>query len=142
MSYEFEKMLKERWIIKGKITQEMIAKELKSAEYDLNKARLSYNEGDFKWAIVQAYYAMFHEIRALVYRKGYREKSHYALKIAFRELFVDAGVLERKYYKYFEDAMDLRESADYLSEYSEGGAKEAVENAGELLGKIKSVFER
>jgi uncharacterized protein (UPF0332 family) len=94
MSYDFEKLLEERRIIKGKITQEMIAKELKSAEYDLNKAKLSYEEGDFKWAIVQAYYAMFHGIRALVYSKGYREKSHYALKIAFKELFVDAGILE------------------------------------------------
>jgi len=142
MSYEFEKMLEERRIIKGKVTQEMIAKELKSAEYDLNKAKLSYDESDFKWAIVQAYYAMFHGIRALVYRKGYREKSHYALKIAFKELFVDAGMLEKKYYKYFEDAMDLRESADYLSEYSEVGAKEAVENAGELLGNVRSIFEK
>ncbi len=142
MSYEFEKMLEERRIIKGKITKEMTAKELKSAEYDLNKAKLSSEEGDFKWAIVQAYYAMFHGIRALVYSKGYREKSHYALKIAFKELFVDAGMLERKYYKYFEDAMDLRESADYLSEYSEGGAKEAVENAGELLGKVRLIFEK
>ena len=142
MSYKFEKMLEERRIIKGKITQEMIAKELKSAEYDLNKAKLSSEEGDFKWATVKAYYAMFHGIRALVYSKGYREKSHYALKIAFKELFIDAGILERKYYKYFEDAMDLRESADYLSEYSEGGAKEAVENAGELLEKIRSIFER
>jgi hypothetical protein len=33
MSYDFEKLREERRIIKGKITQEMIAKELKSAEY-------------------------------------------------------------------------------------------------------------
>jgi len=140
MSYEFEKLLEERRLIKARITQEMIAKELKSAEYDLGKAKLSCKEGDFKWAIIQAYYSMFHGIRALIYSKGYREKSHYALKIAFKELFIDPGILEGKYHKHFEDAMNLRETADYLSEYSEEGAKEAVENAGELLEKIRSIF--
>jgi len=30
---------------------------------------------------------MFHSVRGLVYSKGFREKSHYALLVAFEELF-------------------------------------------------------
>lgn len=142
MSYEFEKLMEERRIVKSKISSEMIKVELKSASYDLEKAKLSYGEGDYKWATIKAYYSIFHGIRALVYSKGYREKSHYALKIAFKELFIDSGEIERKYYRNFEDAMDLRESADYMSEYSEGGANDAIENAEETLEKIRTILNR
>ena len=142
MSYEFEKLIQERRLIKGKITSEMISAELKSAEYDLGRAKASFKAGDFKWATVEAYYSMFHAVRALVYSRGYREKSHYALMVAFKELFVDAVVLEKKYHEYFADAMSLREGADYRSEYGEGGASETIENAEDMFGKSRQILRK
>jgi len=86
---DFERCIKERRLIKIKPSEEMIQKELDSAEYDLERARNSLNEEDFKWAAVQSYYSMFHATKALVLKKGYREKSHFCLIIALKELFLD-----------------------------------------------------
>ena len=70
----FERCLKERRIVKIETSQEMIDKELKGAEYDFSKAENSFDNNDFKWCSVQSYYSMFHAAKALLLKKGYREK--------------------------------------------------------------------
>jgi uncharacterized protein (UPF0332 family) len=54
---------------------------------DLQDAQDSVQNNKFKWATIQGYYSMFHTMRALLFSKDYREKSHYALLLAIRELF-------------------------------------------------------
>ena len=49
---EFERCIKERRLVKIKPSKEMIQKEVESAEYDLERARNSLGEDDFKWAAV------------------------------------------------------------------------------------------
>jgi len=118
----------------------LILKEIKGAEYDAEKARKSLAGGDFKWATVQAYYSMFHLIRALVYSEGYREKSHRALSLAAKELFVKRGRLEERLIQKFEDAMDLREEADYGLEFSEEGARKVLDDVEDLSRKVKNIL--
>ena len=43
---------------------------------------MSCEKKNYKWAIIQAYYSIFHGTRALLFKAGYREESHFALKIA------------------------------------------------------------
>jgi len=85
---DFERCIKERRLTKIKPSNEMIQKEVESAEYDLERARNSLSEDDFKWVAVQSYYSMFHAAKALVLKRGYREKSHFCLVIALKELYV------------------------------------------------------
>jgi len=56
---DFERCIKERRLTKIKPSNEMIQKEVESAEYDLERARNSLGEEDFKWAVVQSYYSSF-----------------------------------------------------------------------------------
>jgi uncharacterized protein (UPF0332 family) len=81
---------------------------------------------------------MFHAARALVYSKGVREKSHYALLVALRELF--GNQLESELIENFEEAMSLREEADYGLIFSEEGATSIVNNAGKFLNKVKEIL--
>jgi len=87
VSSEFNLLLQERKLLRARITRGMIVKEIRAAETDLNDARDSLKQNKFKWATIQAYYSMFHSARALLYQRGYREKSHYAMLVALRELF-------------------------------------------------------
>ena len=119
---EIEELLRERKIQRFRATEETILKELEGAGYDLDKARSSLDQGDYKWSTVQAYYSMFHSARALLYSQGYREKSHSALLAALTSLFVRTGLLDRDYIDDLRDAKDARESADYGMVYSEEGA--------------------
>ena len=140
MNYEFKKCLEKRKLIKISIDARMVEREIDSAKYDLDKAKDSFTKRDFKWATVKSYYVIFHCCRALLYSKGYRERSHRCLLIGLRELF--KNTLEDNLIKSFEEAMDLREEADYESKFSESSAESVFEDAEEFLEKAKTLISR
>jgi uncharacterized protein (UPF0332 family) len=67
-----------------------------------------------------------------------REKSHYALLIALREFF--SNQLDPVLIRDFQEAMSLREEADYGLIFSEEGAREVVDNAERFLDKAKEIL--
>lgn len=138
VSFKFKRLLEERRLIKIKPDKSLVLKEIEGAKSDLETARKSLQEGNFKWAIIQGYYSIFHAARALVYSKGFREKSHYALLVAIQELFADE--LEDSLIQGFEDAMNLRQTADYGLTFSEEGAFNVIETAEKFLIKAKEIL--
>jgi uncharacterized protein (UPF0332 family) len=115
------------------IDQALVDKKLKAAQYDLKRAKHSLTENDDKWATIKAYYSMFHAAKALLYSKGFREKSHYCLLVGIKELFVDKGILDHKHYDAFGMALDLRHDADYGLIYSIESAEIVVKNSEDFL---------
>jgi len=116
----------------------MVAKELEGARNDLRTSHASFEIGNHKWATVQAYYSMFHSARALLYNRGFREKSHRGLLAALSELYpkqVTQSMLDA-----FEEAMLLRESADYELAYSEEDANNVLESAGKFLDQANRIL--
>ena len=115
---EFEKCLERRSLVRFEHAgPDVIERELASAREDLTDLDLLLENGRWKRATITGYYAMFHAARALVLDKGYAEKSHYCLVVAFRELYGDTDdgrflgmALAR--------GRSLRENADYNSEFS------------------------
>ncbi len=137
---EFKRCIKERRILKIDASNEMIKKEIKGAKLDLLSAEDSLNDEDYKWASVQAYYSMFHAAKALVLKKGYREKSHYCLLIALRELYVKPRELDTEFTDNFEMCMDIRHEADYALTFDEESSRTAVKNAKTFLKKAIAIL--
>ena len=106
-----QRLLEERKITRITPDRGLLWKEIKAARADLEDAAESLERKKFKWAIVQGYYSMFHSARALLFNRGYREKSHYALLAAIRELY--SNTIERSLLQEFEHGMFLRQEADY-----------------------------
>lgn len=134
------RLLDERRLVRIRVNRKLIVKEMQGAGYDLKRARESLTGGDFKWATVQAYYAMFHSARALLYSRGFREKSHRALLTAIRELFLRSGEVDVDLIEDLSNAMDLREEADYGMTFSKSNAEELVKNAGDFIRRIKEIL--
>ena len=92
MNQDFKQCLENKKIIPFERGKELVKKELSISESDLLDAKAGFQEKRYKWSTIQAYYAMFHATRALVYSKGYRERraitvspllyEHYLLKKA------------------------------------------------------------
>ncbi len=81
---------------------------------------------------------MFHSARSLLYSKGYREKSHFALSVAIEELFSDD--IETTMLNAFRNAMDLRQEADYGLKLSHEGADQTIKDAELFLAKTKEIL--
>ena len=140
MNQDFKQCLENRKIIVFPRGKELVGKELSIAQSDLSDAKAGFEGQRYKWSTIQAYYAMFHAARALIYSRGYREKSHYCLAVALRALFVDENLLEAQIVRDFLNAMNLREAADYEAKFSESGAKAVTASAERFIHEAAHVL--
>ena len=140
MNQDFKQCLDNQKVIPFEGAKRLVRKELSIGESDLLDAKAGFQEKRYKWSTIQAYYAMFHATRALVYSKGYREKSHYCLSVALRALFIEESRLDAQAGRDFLNAMNLREAADYEAEFSEAGATAVITAAEKFLEKAKGLL--
>ena len=137
---DFERCLDKRWLVRMPEARYLVTKELQVARDDLAEAEGGYGRGSYKWSTIQSYYAMFHAARALLYSRGYREKSHYCLSVAMRHLFVSEGVLSEALIDDMDDARALREEADYRAEFSQAGALHNLDSARKLIEQVAGLL--
>jgi len=115
-------------------------KEIETAKADLETARKTYKENDYKWATIQIYYSMFHSARALLYAKNLREHSHYCLIAAIKTLYVETKQIPVSFLEGLQEAKNLREEADYYNRWSQAGCEKLLKLAEEFLDKAKSLL--
>jgi len=137
---EFERCLKQRRITRIEASLEMIRKELSASRYDLERAKSSLSDGDYKWSSVQSYYSIFHSAKALVLKKGYRERGHHCLLVAVRELYVKDGSIDAQQAEEFELCMGIRLDADYGIVYDRESAEIAIGYAESFFKKTVSLL--
>ena len=140
MNQEFNQCLKNGKIVSFPRGKELVKKELSVARSDLVDAKSGYENQRYKWSTIQAYYAMFHAARALIYSRGYREKSHFCLSVALRALFIEESKLDAQIGRDFLNAMNLREAADYEAEFSNEGAKAVIASAERFIEKAMAIL--
>ena len=142
MNQAFKEALEKNKIFYFSQAKSLVDKELKVALDDLAQSKDRFKNERYKYATIDAYYATFHAARALLFSKGYRERSHYALYIAIEALFVETGILEKRYSHILKDSMSLREDANYGGEFSKDGASLSINNADEFINKAKEILSR
>ena len=140
MDIEFQKAIEKKRILHFAQGKRQVKKELEEAASDLTEALNRFESEKYKYATITGYYSMFHSARALIYSKGYREKSHYYLMVALNSLFVDAGVLSEDLTSEFHDAMILREDADYHGNFTKEGAEAVLKAAKKFITTAKSIL--
>lgn len=140
MTTEFQKALEKKRILHFAQGKRQVKKELHEAENDLAEALNRLESEKYKYATITGYYSMFHSVRAIIYSKGYREKSHYYLLVALNSLFVDAGLLSGEMASEFHDAMVLREDADYHGNFTKEGAETVLKAAKEFVVTAKAIL--
>ena len=139
MHPELNDCLKQGKIVRFSEARKLVAKELAVAREDLSVCRESLDQKNYKWATVQAYYAMFHAARTLLYHKGYREKSHYCLILAIKAFYVSENLLEMRLVESFQMAKALREGADYENTFDAESAVSLAEQAAEFVKVAQAV---
>lgn len=140
MNEAFKECLKNRKIIPFPRAKNLVKKELSAAKDDLEEAKDRLNNEKFKYATINSYYSIFHAARALLYSKGYRERSHHCLSVALEVLFVLTRKMNIRYIRIFKTSMYLREDADYSSTFSKENALLSVYNAQEFFEMAKTLL--
>ena len=138
---DFDDAVKRGLLQKVATDKKMIEKEIKNAEYDIDKAKNSLEEEDYKWAVIKAYYSMLDASRALLFSIGFREKKHFAITVALEELARN-NKIDLKLVSDFHAALSAREDANYRNTYSKETADYIVEIAEEFLKSVKKLLKK
>jgi len=116
---------------KGGVEKSKIRGSLDLAEHFLQRARGIMTQEYYDIAFTTAYNSMFHSARALLFSKGYSERSHYCMILALKAEFCSEM-------KEFFDALDAYRMLRHSIQYSgaacgESEAREAIDDAERFL---------
>ncbi|MCK4335461.1 MAG: HEPN domain-containing protein [Candidatus Aenigmarchaeota archaeon] len=135
---DVKKCLEKGFLKRVKPDKMEIKKELSESKNDMEDAKNSLKNGKYKWAIIQAYYSMFHSARTVLVSNGYRERKHFAITIVLEHL-VRSKKLESYFVDDFKAAIFAREEADYSSVYSKERAEQILTAAEEFADRMEKL---
>jgi len=140
---ELDNCLKQGLIRKAIPSKEKAAKSIDKARKWLDEAKKNRKFELFDSCLVSAYSAMFHAARSLLFRDGFREKSHYCLARYLEEKYVDPGKLERTVVDLLDRFRELRHEDLYELDFSaiEEDADEAIQNAETVITSIAKLLQ-
>jgi uncharacterized protein (UPF0332 family) len=113
-------------------------KSIIAAQRKLSLAEAELKNELYEGCFISAYSSMFHTARALLFRDGFKEKSHYAVYIYLAEKY--SGKIQEKYINEFNNMRTDRHNLMYGLDEQETGEKEASETiklVKEFLEEVK-----
>ncbi len=115
---------------------------IKIAEIKLSEAKKLFDAEFFNNSVLSVYTSMFHAVRAILYKEGIQEKSHYATYIYINEKY--SSKIPKHLINSFnilrEDRHEILYGFD--RDISEGDAETAILDAEEFLEEVKKIYEK
>ena len=144
VKYNVKKLLELNLLRKIPPSPKKAEESIKTAESWLIEAENNLRNRALRSCILSSYLAMFHAARAILFLKGFREKSHFAVARFLEDMFVEKGLLERKWVEILDYYREMRHEDQYSTGFvvSEEEAERAFETAEEFVERMKELFER
>lgn len=107
---------KRRLLIKTRPEKDLALKSLNQAEFFLNEAKELRKLGKERMAIISLYNAYFHTARALLFKDGIKERSHFCIARYIEEAYVRKKRLDSVYVAALDMTRDWRQEIQYSVE--------------------------
>jgi uncharacterized protein (UPF0332 family) len=107
----------------------------------LTEAKKSLGAGAVRSALSAVYMGYFHAARAVLFRDGVREKSHYCIGV-YLDKYGEKGQLEEEWVALFDRYRKLREADqyDFGSRPTAQEAGSAIEGAGRFVARMEKLL--
>lgn len=117
---------------------------LEISEQRLMDASISMDSEIYSATILLSYASMFHASRALLFKDGFTEKSHYCLIEFVKEKYIQTGLINSKFSFLLNNAKEERHEVLYGLQRTETkeDAEQMLKNAKEYLQEIKKVVKQ
>lgn len=94
-----------------------VREELDHAEESMAAADVLFEAELYREAVPKIYYAMFHNVKGLLFSLGLEPKTHDGTNRLFSLHFIKSGKLPVKMSRFFSQMMKYRHEADYQHEF-------------------------
>jgi uncharacterized protein (UPF0332 family) len=134
-------LFKQGLLKKAAKSKELAGKSLEQAAYFLREAQDLAALKKERMAVIALYSAMFHCTRALLYRDGIKEKSHYAVARYLEYEYVEKGIIDRKYVLVLDILRDYRHESLYslITAAIDTDLKEYVESCRQFTEIVTAI---
>jgi len=123
---------------KGKVEVEKINGSIEISKDFLNKADKVFEINEYGIAFLMAYNSMFHSARALLFKYGVTERSHFCMILYLKEKFRENSEL-LDFLNIMDSYRGIRHKIQYGGEnYSELDGSEAIKDAKGFLEKVEN----
>jgi uncharacterized protein (UPF0332 family) len=109
----------------------------------LSEAEKGLEVEAYRSALSSAYLAVFHSARAILFRDGVREKSHYCIGL-YLQKYVDEGALEDEWPMLFDRIRSVRHADQYSFQArpTEEEVRAGLELAERFINRMKQLLEK
>jgi len=116
---------------------------IEKAEQWLEEAEKNYNSFAFDSCLASSYMATFHSARAILFRDGIREKSHFCIA-RYLEKYVENDILEEEWVLLLDRMRDIRHMNQYTLQYqaTKDEALSSLNSSNEFVNKMKELFKQ
>ncbi len=114
---------------------------IEMAKHKLDLAETEFDNKLFESSIISAYASMFHSARSLLFKDGFKERSHFAIYVYVNEKY--SNKIERKYLSELNSLRlqrhDLMYGLERNTEAQESNADTAIKMANGFLQAIEKI---
>ncbi len=112
---------------------------LERSHEDLAWARGALERGEYRLALNRAYYAVFHLTSAVLANLDVIRHRHSGVESAFHEYLIKPGFIEPEYGRFYREARQWRENADYHFgvEFTEEKTRKVLEQAERTVTRLE-----
>ena len=106
---------------------------------DLAWARGAWERGEYRLALNRAYYAVFHLAAAVLADLDVMRRRHSGVEAAFHEYLIKPGFIEPEYGRFYREARQWRENADYQFgvEFTAEKTRRVLEQAERTVARLE-----
>ena len=140
MERDIDELFKKRLLRKISVDTEKVNSSIRIAEKKLEEAQKLFESGFFGNALLSSYTSMFHASRALLYKEGVQEISHYAVYFYIKEKFADK--ISKSLINSLNNYREIRHNILYgeESEIREDDSENSILDAEDFLEEVKKII--
>lgn len=141
LKFNFDECTKKGLLRKIIKSEDKAKKSILKSEKFLSEAKKNHESGTYNTSLISSYLVMFHAAKSLLFKDGFREKSHACVARYLEEMYVKKGLLELKWVAILDRYRELRQSDQYSVDFfvTKEISSEAILMAEMFLKRIKQL---
>ncbi len=138
LKFDFKECIRQRLLRKVPESNRKAEKSLETAYNWLDEAKKNLAADSFNSCLISSYLAMFHSARAILFKDGFREKSHACIARFLEHMYVKPGILEQKYVDLLDHRREIRHQNQYSFNFisTEEDCEQALETTKMFLSEM------
>lgn len=143
-AFDFKECLKQGLLKEMQPSAENARQSIVTAKGWLGEAERNKGAQAYSSCVLNAYTAMFHAARAVLFRDGFREKSHACVARYLEAKYVRNALLEESWVNLLDRYRDLRHEDQYgiIKGHYDSEAEEAIDTAAGFVKRMEKLLEK